>query len=295
MTLSQISTREVAAPKKVEKTIKFDSTSFYDYHTMAYIGQKIQVKPSLSSSESHRFINLSGTEEFDIKPYYNKFLIVTGVSDFNYRKFYDLNYFDSPALILSDIETKTPICLLAHNSMESTYHPIIPISFYNYLLSDFLNKRVYVCPFCIREHDVNTGEKIPNIESQKWTCIDIQFRKRSYGEGHDLVLFIQSEEGYTSDIEANYLDRMWHSEGRKRIFSNKEWIKYGKKYGYDTMRNVLRGKIQIGMPRELLYMAWGFPDEINQLSSDVFQLVYYDQYVYIKYRNEEDAYVIEFN
>lgn len=291
---SQISTREVAPPKEKEPTIEYDSTLYYNYRAKDYIGQRIQIKPSLSSSERHRFIDLCGTQKFDITPYYNKLLIVSGISDFNYSKFSNLSFNDSPALVLLDPTTDTPICMVAHNSMYSTDLPFITLSFYNYLKSEFLNERVYVDPYCVSSHDINTGEKIPDIEKKKWTCFDVQF-KNSYYDKYELFLFIRSEEGYESDIEVSYLDRKWTGEGRKKLYSNKEWIKYGKKYGYDTMRKVIRGKIQVGMPLELLYLAWGFPSNVEQLTSDIWLYTYYDEYVYIRYKNDTDAYIVEYN
>lgn len=45
--------------------------------------------------------------------------------------------------------------------------------------------------------------------------------------------------------------------------------------------SVLKNKIMVGMPEELLYMSWGYPTRVNA-SSYGDQLVYGSQYVYIR-------------
>lgn len=53
------------------------------------------------------------------------------------------------------------------------------------------------------------------------------------------------------------------------------------KYG-ELYKKAIAGKVVIGMAKELVVIAWGFPEKINSSSDGLDQWVYGNQYLYIQ-------------
>lgn len=90
---------------------------------------------------------------------------------------------------------------------------IIPERTYNFLVQKYVNKRFYTREGFVRGYDMITGEKIGDLNKQKWTCIGI-----SCIEDGTFVFLLKSEMGYTSYTEIKYLDRGFADTKKQYIF-----------------------------------------------------------------------------
>lgn len=109
--------------------------------------------------------------------------------------------------------------------------------------------------------DFNTGEEIKADRGSIWTFQEII----AYVDLGVIGYLYNNTQGETVVLTGNTTD-----DG---VFSTKTIDQYTKKYGQAMVKTALSGKIKIGMPEELVVLAWGKPDSINTAS-------YGDQWVY---------------
>ena len=143
-------------------------------------------------------------------------------------------------------------------------------------MQKYVNKRFYTREGFVRGCDMITGEKIGDLNKQKWTCIGI-----SCIEDGTFVFLLKSEMGYTSYTEIKYLDRGFADTKKQYIFSNDEWNELGKKFGFSNLRKALDYEFWIGMPVELLRLGQGTPDDYSYTSEhDIY--IYGDLYIFVE-------------
>lgn len=153
---------------------------------------------------------------------------------------------------------------------------ILPERTYNFLVQKYVNKRFYTREGFVHSYDMITGEKIEDLNKQKWTCIGI-----SCIEDGTFVFLLKSEMGYTSYTEIEYLDRGFADTKKQYIFSNDEWNELGKKYGFSNLRKALNYEFWTGMPSGLLSLGMGTPDDFTYTSEhDIY--IYGDLYIFVE-------------
>ena len=122
--------------------------------------------------------------------------------------------------------------------------------------------------------DINTNEHIELKTGDKWMCKDIVMN--DYDAIH---LVIQNNSGVNAAImysnEWNNLD--------KNYFELSEYNSYSKKFGQTNMNLILKGKIKLGMTKEMCRLALGAPYGTNTTSTQNKtrdQWVYNSKYLY---------------
>lgn len=79
-----------------------------------------------------------------------------------------------------------------------------------------------------------------------------------------------------------YKDIVNSDGGEGGFFIKSDYERLIKKYGATWMNLVVQHKIKVGMPEALVLLSWGKPKRTNKDSTGLKQLVYGDDYVYIK-------------
>ena len=134
-----------------------------------------------------------------------------------------------------------------------------------------MNKgKTFVSRGHVSKKDVNTGNNIEKEGGDLWIFQEI-VAKSSVGTDALGYLFTNKE-----NVTVVFYRNEMHNMFPKSIID-----KYRKQYSKVMCDTALKGRIKIGMPKDLVVVAWGEPKDIN-ISSYSEQWVYEESYVYFK-------------
>ncbi len=124
--------------------------------------------------------------------------------------------------------------------------------------------------------DIQTGKQITITTGQKWKCTDLTIEEKYY----NLALVIENSLGEKTTISHETVFGKW-SYGR--AYTSTEADNYRKKFGSEDFDRILKGKVKIGMTKEMCKLSWGEPKSINETITSgkkSEQWVYSDNYLY---------------
>jgi len=126
------------------------------------------------------------------------------------------------------------------------------------------------------ELDINTGKSVKYELGGKWTCADVTIEEVYYS----LSLILKDKDG-----QAMAFGYEWVVGPKKfyDVFTAEEADKYKAKFGLDLWNTILKGKVVVGMTKEMCELAWDKPEDINETimaGKKSEQWVYTDNYLY---------------
>lgn len=275
------------APKKIEAQ-PFDSTQNYLSYVpeliMSYIGQQLFFFPNNSSKEYGYRGFCNSPKESDI--YYP-------ISTYEYSPQKDITIYDSIVGRTFNVIDFVSAQKESESSQDMVYY---------LKLEDVENGEIIYYMYPEYEHNAKwlclgyLSKLRKKLSSNKYYYIGIKqkFTDPYTGETFDLIrgkdiwtfydLSINNEYFYLQAAFKNkagnhfvcMIDISYILEPTKIIDS------YRKLYGSDMVNLALSDKIKIGMPADLVRLAWGTPRDINRSSYGPEQWCYDGQYVYIE-------------
>lgn len=165
------------------------------------------------------------------------------------------------------------ICYFEYNPQYRHSFPFIPIPYYNYVITNFLNKKIVT-----RGHnwlndlpmvDMNTGMPVEFASGTVWEVIDVVVEQKYF----NLSLVLQNNKN--ERIPFTNIDQLPHS---KWALFYDDIIQYE---GTEIWNTIINGKVNIGFTSKMTLLSWGEPDKINRSSYNE-QWVYGDQYLYFE-------------
>ncbi|MDD3033098.1 MAG: hypothetical protein PHT25_00755 [Bacteroidales bacterium] len=300
----QISTTTIAP--KIENKIPYDSSQNYlKGDIYKYIGQDLYVKgkfdklreygysgfcldytkdmgklsntykPQRPKNESYEKYDLGGGNtdyNFLVGRYFKVIDIVTTegttIPFIEYGKDYNKNYF------LKLVNKETNDTIYYHYDGYEHNFPFIVGGFIEEQKKKLVGKEfVFHNSEFEGATDIQTGKEITIITGQKWKCIDLTIE----GKYYELSLVFENSLGQRTVEE---FDRVINVAYPATKADN-----YKKKFGLEKWILILKGKVQIGMTKEMCKLSWGEPDDINTtitLGKKWEQWVYSDNYLYFE-------------
>ncbi|EPE9899418.1 hypothetical protein ACSN7Q_000534 [Flavobacterium psychrophilum] len=124
--------------------------------------------------------------------------------------------------------------------------------------------------------DINTGKTISTKTGQKWKCTNLTIEEKYY----TVSLIVQNSIG--ENVWIDY-DGVYGKYRKGMVYTNEEADNYIKKFGTITFNEILQGKVNIGMTKEMCRLSFGMPKSINETltaEKKSEQWVYKDKYLY---------------
>lgn len=158
--------------------------------------------------------------------------------------------------------------------------PFIVVGFFEKQKRDLLGKE-----FVIREKnwwsgdkpmtDINTGRPVDWVVGSVWKGVDFTIEERFYKP----ALILQNSKGEQIFIMHHILNDPYSYP----IFKKEDADKYRVNFGDDNWNRILRGKVKLGMTKEMCRLSWGAPKKINKtlIPTDTHeQWIYEGNYLY---------------
>lgn len=254
---------KVMNPAEKQEKSKFDITrNWQGPRFEAYIGQTMQLIPLESYGGFYIYPNEKPASGVTLRNMQNKTLMV--LDAFEYKEDHKHKAY---LKIASDSDTVF-YCFDPY-LLSYEFFPFIFTAYYDNLKTKYLGKKHYLR----RSNsltDYVTGNSIKLYSGTIWTCSDIVIDTSII---YELKLLFTNKKGETIGLGVNEYDHWFISCANK----NKLETKYGK----ELVLTAISGKIQKGMPKELVKIAWGTPKRINSASYGE-QWVYENNYIYFK-------------
>lgn len=273
----------------INKSIKYDSLSNYLTDGIyQYIGQELYIKPKSEELQKYGYEDfLNSMQRKDIfkkdteRAWYSDYNSLAGktfkVIDVTKRKFVmgeevpkHIGNLDSDYIYYLKLADKQDTIYYEYTQYESSF-PFITLGYLDKIKKTHSNKTFYLkrMPDDTMT-DFENGNIVNLIPNSIWKFKDAVLDGKSFD--YILLTFTneKKETVYTEDFRMKFM------------FIEKTLADRLKgKYGTTMYNTAMNGKIAIGMPKELVKLAWGDPSDINKASYGD-QWVYDNQYVYLK-------------
>lgn len=299
---AQITTSH-AKQKPVEATkVPFDSTKNWlgNENVTSYIGQLLYVNGKSEKLSEYGYSNFKNEKEpskwddrwgqpaksshYNTKyeDLYGKYFLVVDVQPDSKQK---SDYFKENAwwFKLQNRDNPDEVVWFEYDGKFELEFPFITVSYFNFIKNSIVGDK-YVFKYSIDEgkfstfldsEDFYTGDTISQTKDDRWECIDITIEDKYF----NLVAVLKNQRGNVSIMDVKYL---LPADGTKHAFKESIYKALVNKYGAGNMDTVRQSKIKVGMPKALLLLSWGEPDDINRSSHGPDQWVYGYQYVYLQ-------------
>ena len=135
--------------------------------------------------------------------------------------------------------------------------------------------------FLIRERkygsyvSINSGNEIKVENGSVWKCTDVGIEPKSSSP----AMVLEDNNGEKIYLEISWLEHKRYAYA----FELTESEKLKKEYGEENWKLILKGKVKIGMTKEMCKISWGAPKEINETileGKKSEQWVFKDNYLY---------------
>lgn len=204
-----------------------------------------------------------------------KYFNVVNIHKHPMADFYPEQYY----LELIEKESKDILFYKYDSKFELTF-PFLVVGFYEKQKKKFVGNE-----FVFRDQTLSyssdgiglnilTGKPFTIKTGEKWKCIDLTIEENYY----KLVFIFESNTGL--QVAIGYQENF---KEYYRALTLKEAAKLKIKYGSGNFSKILKGKVKIGMTKEMCKLSWGKPKDINKtISSGINseQWVYNDNYLY---------------
>lgn len=187
-------------------------------------------------------------------------------------------------LKLKERETKDTV-YFEYSAKHKRSFPFLVKGFYEKQKKKIIGEKIILTDKILSETlntdllDISNREKIIIKTGETWKCVDLTIEENFYS----LAIVIENSKGNKTLIpfDKDYFHECYYNCNNKSVYSLTEANKYIKKFGTSNFNLILKGKIKIGMTKEMIMLSWGEPKKINRASYGD-QWVYENQYLYFK-------------
>lgn len=294
MAFCQIGTTKVAPKKEQYESLKYDSTqNFLGKNVDQYLGQELYLKGRAEILRKYGYDDFELDYKNDGFGKDNVYKCCDGFnskySELEGKYFKVIEILKHPKAATSDflygtvwflkLEEKSSkdIVYFKYDSKFEHTFPFIVVGFFEKQKKLFVNKQfVFQDRFLEGSTDVETGTVVPINSGQVWKVIDITVDEKYY----NLSLLIQNNAGQKITVT---LQDILRKPKNHSIYKREDFEKYSKRFGDEKMGKILKGKVVIGMTKEMCKLSWGDPKSINETitaGKTSEQWVYSENYLY---------------
>ena len=246
--MSQV--RVASAAKTEKKVVPYDSISNNPKDPYGLVGQELFLLPKPEQLRQFEYDIYPSDQLTGKKPSYESvamhtFEVVEVIKQ-------ESRFSSKDVLKLRDLKTDS-IYYIKYEKRESLW-PYLILGYKAKFEAENKGKKFHVLLSHLRNFD--TGDKIEKSRGSVWTFQEI-IALEDRGE---IGYLFQNSKGETVALTKLDMDHF--------IFPKSRMDQLIKKYGQAMCNTALAGEIKIGMPKELVKVAWGEPDKINNSSYD---------------------------
>jgi hypothetical protein len=262
----QITTTKIASKSDQDKNTAYDSTqNFLGKEVYKYLGQELYVKGMHKDLQKYGYFRdfdyfadatNSNYYSFSYDNMVGKYFKVIDIIKHPKAEEQPYLYANKYYLKLQEKTTNDTIQYIYDAELSEFSFPFIVVGFF-----EKAKKRVIGKEFVIDDSyydgatDIVTTKAITVRTGQKWKCIDLTIEEEYY----ELSLILQNSLG----------EKIFYGYARfvnginSGVYSSTEADKYRQRFGGEIFNTILKGKVKIGMTKEMCRLSWGEPAEIN--------------------------------
>lgn len=253
ITTAQVRVASQAKPKK--EVVPYDSISNIPADPHGFIGQEIFLFPKMERLRSHGYTCFTKADGGFISSIPHD--QVAGHT-FKVEDVIDIKTYSEKTIVkLLDKETGTNYYAEFHDN--EFQWPFLTLGYKEKYEAENKGKKFHL--LYVPKKDFNTGEEIKVGRGSVWAFQEII----AYEDLGSTGYLFTNDKGETIVLSASTIENT--------LVTTDTIDKLVKKYGQAMVNTALEGSIKIGMTEELVRLAWGEPDRINEAS-------YGDQWVY---------------
>jgi len=257
----QITTTKIASKSDQVENAAYDSTqNFLGKEVYKYLGQELYVKGGVRGGcmDSNFIVSNSIISYYDISYESLKgkyFKVIEVIKDPKAEGELKFLYGNKYYLKLQE-KTSNSIIYSVYDTEYEYDFPFIIVGFF-----EKAKKRVVGKEFVIDdsyydgENDIVTTKPVTVRTGQKWKCIDLTIEEEYY----NLSLILQNSLGEKID----YPYSRFVNSIKNGVYSSAEADRYRQRFGSEIFNTILKGKVKIGMTKEMCKLSWGEPTKIN--------------------------------
>ena len=254
ITTAQVRVASQAKPKK--EVVPYDSISNFPLSPHGFVGQELFLLPK---PERLRTFGYSCFKKED-----GRYMSAVPYNRVAGHTFEVVDVSEKPSSIRSQIilklRDKNDDCIYYTDASDPDGQwPFLTLGYKAKYEAENKGKKFHL--LYVPHKDFNTGADIKAGRGSVWTFQEII----AYEDIGSIGYLFNNAQGETVVLSSNTIENS--------LVSPKTIDQYTKKYGQTMVKTALGGKIKVGMPKELVVLAWGEPDRINTAS-------YGDQWVY---------------
>lgn len=280
ITYSQITTSKVSEPAlEKEVTVLDSSKNHFGKEVAQYLNRKVYLNHLGESVRKYDYPNIYDylpdsydSDNYDYEEVAGKYYTVVDVIP-DEHGYHDDQYY----LKMVQDENKETY-YYKYDSGSDVSFELILVDHFEWLKKNYIGERIYskgTNPFGKKSaNDYITGKTVDFSAGTEWTIKDVTIEEKY----NSLAFIAVNEKGEQVIIE-------------ERWINYPQWALFGKDYDYlknnypDYVDKVVRGKVVIGMPKNIVVMSWGEPDKINKSLYEggaTEQWVYRSTYLYFE-------------
>jgi len=292
---SQIKTTPIAPPQKEHTKQQYDSLkNFLGDDVYLYKGQDLYLKGMPVSSRAYGYRGFfnhigdgfqraniyknEGSLNSDYDKLAGKYFRVLDIYRHPEAEQYQSLYGNTFYLLIQEKESKDS-AYFKYQSDDGFSFPFIVVGFYEKQKQLRIGVKYVFCDEWIKNStDVKTGKPLNLKTGGIWKCVDLIVEEKQY------ILSLIFENASGEQISLPYSD-LFEVDATGRAYTTKQADKYKTKFGHDNWERILKGKVKIGMTKEMCRLAWGEPNDINKTISStqiLEQWVYDANYLYFQ-------------
>ena len=293
---AQITTTSVKTQPDLNENSQYDSlTNFVGINVHQYLGQTLYLKgiskilrqfgydgfyKDPKGKSKYKCCDGSGSKYNDLNGKYYKVLEITkhpmaDSKDELYAKLYS-----SKSILKLQEKESNDILYFEYNNESKHSFPFIVVGFFEKAKKSVINKEFIFADIVLKgSMNIETAKEVTIFTGQKWKCIDFTIDEEFF----NLSLILQNPIGEKTLI--GYESIATECAIKDLTFTPEQVESYSKKFGSENFDKILKGKVAIGMTKEMCLLSWGKPKKINETitaNGKTEQWVYNDNYLYFE-------------
>lgn len=295
VTFGQITTTKVAPKTDQIDNTPYDSLeNFLGKNVFKYLGQELYLKGKAESLRKYGYEGFS--KDYTQERSLNQSNVYKCCDSYN-SKYDELTgkYFKVLEIIMHPkakegdylYETKSYLKLQEKESSDLVYFeydskfehafPFIVVGFFDKQKQAVVGRQFVFADMVLESStDIQTGKIVTTTTGQKWKCTDLTIEEKYYS----LSLVIENPVGEKTTISH---EAVFGKRSYGRAYTSAQADNYRKKFGLENFDRILKGKVKIGMTKEMCKLSWGEPKSVNETITSgkkYEQWVYSDNYLY---------------
>ena len=290
----QITTTKVAPKTEQFETSPYDSTkNFLGDDVYKYIGQELYLKGKSKRLRKYGYkdflidytkSSLTKTNVYKCcDSYYSKYDELVGkyfkvLEIIKHPEAAEYSYYEDQFFLKLKEKSSGDIVYYEYDSSYEGSFPFIVVGFFVKQKNIVVGEEFIFADGTLKSAtDIETGSPI-TTKGQVWKCIDLTIEEIYYS----LSLVIQNSLSEKITISYESVFGIW---GKGRVYTLIEASNYRKKFGNENFDRILKGKVRIGMSKEMCRLSWGNPENINETITSgekIEQWIYPENYLYFE-------------